>query len=180
MKIGIITDCLDDSSAGISVLTANLIEHILKQDKENEYVLIHHTKNKHPLYKTTKELIVPLKNMPFAREYRKVIQLPKILEREGFDLVHETTQIGPFFRKGNYKKVVTICDLAPLRYPETFPKIQVWHHKLGLPIITRKVDKIIAISESTKRDIVELLGTPEDKVKTVLLALPSRPKLMNN
>jgi len=167
MKIGLIVDALDDSSAGISVYAENLVKNILKLDKKNEYVLIHHKKNNKKVFKKTKELIVPLKNIPFAREYRKIFQLPKILEKKRFDIIHETTQIGPFFRKTKFKKIVTIHDLTPLR----FPKTQSWqthlHHKVGLKKILRRVDKVIAVSKSTKKDILKFFNIKKSKINVI-------------
>ena len=167
MKIGIITDSLDDGSAGISVYTENLVGNIIKIDNKNEYVLIHHSKNPKAVYKLTKELIVPLKNIPFAREYRKVFQLPKILEKEKFDIIHETTQIGPFFKKSKFKKVVTVHDLTPLKFPKTHSFLDILHHKIGLKKILKKVDKVVAVSNSTKKDILEYFNVDESKIKVI-------------
>lgn len=166
MKIGIIVDSLDDSSGGISVYTENLAREILEIDKKNEYVLIHHRENDKEIFKN-KELIVPLKKIPFAREYRKIIQLPKILEKEGFDIIHETTQIGPFFRKSKFKKVVTIHDLAPLKFPKTQSWLTFFHHKIGLKKILKNIDKVITVSESSKKDILEFFKIDEAKIKVI-------------
>ena len=171
MRIGIITDAIDDGSAGISVYTENLVKNILKIDQDNEYVLIHHKKSSNNIYNLTKELIVPLKKIPFAREYRKVIQLPKILEKKGFDIVHETTQIGPFFKKYKFKKVVSIHDLVTLKFPKTQSFLSFIHHKIGLKITLKNVDYVIADSYSTKKDIVELLNYNSKKIKVAYLGL---------
>lgn len=168
MRIGIITDALDDSSAGISVYIENLARNIIKLDKKNEYVLIHHSKNNNRVYRLTKELIVPFKKMPFARQYRKIIQLPKILK--DFDIVHEMTQIGPFFRKSPFKKVVTIHDLSPLIMPECHSRMDYLQHKFGLRIILKNVDKVITDSENTKRDVLKYFRINESKIKVVYAA----------
>jgi len=168
MKIGIITDSIDESSAGISVYTRNLVENILKLDKKNEYVLIHHKKSDDDLYKKTKQLIIPLKNIPLGREYRKVVQMPKILKKQNFDLIHETAQMGPFFFKNNFKKIVTVHDLAPLKFFKTIQGLAPYlHHRLGLKSVLKNVDKIIAVSESTKNDIINLLKINKNKIHRI-------------
>lgn len=175
MKIGIVTDAIDDGNAGISVYTHMLVKHLLELGSGHEIVLIHHRKNNHPIYSATAHLIVPMKKMPFAREYRKVIQLPKVLEKEGFDLVHDTTQIGPFFKNSAFKKIVTIHDLVPLRFPSTTASFaQRIHHKMGLPRILKRVDAIIAVSKSTKSDIEEFYPVATGKIKVIYEAMHAR------
>jgi glycosyltransferase involved in cell wall biosynthesis len=175
MKIGIIVDSIDDGGMGIGTYTRNLVEKILELDKENEYVLIHHTKSDDPLYKKAKELIIPLKKIPFAREYRKIFQMPKILEKEKFDLVHETTQIGPFFRKSKFKKIVTIHDLSPLIFPKSAnSSLAYWHHKFGLKIVLKNVDKVVAVSENTKNDVLKFFNISSNKIKMIYEAPHSR------
>jgi glycosyltransferase involved in cell wall biosynthesis len=64
--------------------------------------------------------------------------------------------------------VVTIHDLIHERHPEQYNPIDVKiYHKKFLNAC-RHSDKIIAISEQTKKDIVELYGIPEGKVEVCL------------
>lgn len=165
MKIGIITDAIDDSSAGISIFTENLVRTMIKLDKENKYVLVHHTKNDNEIYKLAEELIVPFKKIPFARQYRKIFQLPKILK--DFDMIHEMTQIGPFFKKSLFKKIVTIHDITPLIMPENHSRLDYLQHKFGLKIILKNVDKVIVDSKNTKKDILRYFRIKEDKIKVI-------------
>lgn len=46
MRIGIITDAIDDRAAGIATYVRNLVDELYKIDKENEYFLIHHQVNR--------------------------------------------------------------------------------------------------------------------------------------
>ena len=170
MRIGIITDAIDDNAAGIATYVRNLLEELIKIDKENEYYLIHHTLNKNKIYKNRNEIIVPIRNIPFAREFRKLIELPFRLRNHNLDIVHETAQIGPFLFPSKYKTITTICDLVPLIVPETQPNFSAIHHKLALPIITKRTDKIITISDSTKKDVNKQLTISNNKIKVTLLA----------
>ncbi|MDO5616037.1 MAG: glycosyltransferase family 1 protein, partial [Cruoricaptor ignavus] len=65
------------------------------------------------------------------------------------------------------KKVVTIHDLIFERYPQYYSwfdrKIHFWKFKKA----TETADLVIAISEQTKRDIIQFLGTSEEKIKVV-------------
>jgi glycosyltransferase involved in cell wall biosynthesis len=170
MKIGIITDAIDDGTAGIATYVRNLVEELHNLDKKNEYYLIHNKLNKDYIYKNKNEIIIPIRNIPFAREFRKLIEIPFRLKNHKLDIVHETAQIGPFLFPTKYKKITTICDLVPLVVPETQPKFSVVHHKFALPIISKRTDKIITISESTKRDVNKKLNIDKEKITVTLLA----------
>ena len=67
--------------------------------------------------------------------------------------------------------VVTVHDLAALRFPQFF---RAWHGgyvRLVLPRVARGARAVIADSWATKADVVELLRVPEDRVTVVPLAL---------
>lgn len=170
MKIGIITDAIDDGAAGIATYVRNLVEELHKLDKNNEYYLIHNKLSKDSIYKNKNEIIIPIRKLPFAREFRKLIEIPFRLKNHDLDIVHETAQIGPFLLPSKYKKITTICDLVPLVAPETQPKFSVIHHKFALPIISKRNEKIITISESTKKDVHKQLGIANEKIDVTLLA----------
>jgi len=176
MKIGIITDAIDDRAAGIGTYVRNVVPEIVRLDKKNDYYLIHFDNSKNVFYKQfnnnkkVHEIIIPIKKLPFARETRKIIFMPKILNRYELNIVHEMAQIGPFFTKTNYKKIVSIMDIAAIILPKTQPFISVIRHKFGLPIILRNVDKIITISENTKKDLLKYFKISKEKITPTLLA----------
>jgi glycosyltransferase involved in cell wall biosynthesis len=63
--------------------------------------------------------------------------------------------------------VVTIYDLSFLRYPKSFESRRRMYLRWGTAYSAQRARRVIAISESTKRDIVRLLGVPEGKVDVV-------------
>jgi glycosyltransferase involved in cell wall biosynthesis len=68
------------------------------------------------------------------------------------------------------KSVITIHDLAYMKFPESTSDKIYKHHSKWVPYSARKCDHIIADSEQTKFDIVELLGIPEYKISVIPLA----------
>lgn len=80
----------------------------------------------------------------------------------GVDLYHATNYFLPPVAKA--RRVVTIYDLAFLRVPELCsPKI-VGPFSRGVQRFAREADAVLVCSEATRRDVVELLGVPEDNV----------------
>jgi glycosyltransferase involved in cell wall biosynthesis len=70
-------------------------------------------------------------------------------------------------KRTGVKSVVTIHDLIFLRYPEYYKPIDraIYRFKFGLAC--RNADKIIAVSECTKRDIVSFFGISAEKIRVV-------------
>jgi glycosyltransferase involved in cell wall biosynthesis len=63
--------------------------------------------------------------------------------------------------------VVTVHDLAVLRHPETFNQWTRRYSRSCVPRVARAASRIVAVSEFTKRELVELLGTPPSKVTVI-------------
>ncbi len=68
--------------------------------------------------------------------------------------------------------VSTIHDLAILKYPEVVKPEVLRHHRRAWEILREREAEIIAVSEATKGDVVELLGIPAERVHLVYEALP--------
>jgi len=71
------------------------------------------------------------------------------------DVLHCTTFRGPL--RAPVPFTVTLHDLALLRHPELFPR---WHRlsgRVGIGRVARAADRVLAVSEFTKREAVELL-----------------------
>ena len=60
--------------------------------------------------------------------------------------------------------VVTVQDLSWERDPRVMPMRMRWTFKLAVRRATRRAQGVLAISERTKRDLVELYGIPEGKI----------------
>ncbi len=81
--------------------------------------------------------------------------------------VYHSVQLGlPLLRAG--RQVITVHDLAPLRWPEHYLRMP--HARVGHAwayALARRADAIIAVSEATKRDVVERLRVPESRVTVI-------------
>jgi glycosyltransferase involved in cell wall biosynthesis len=87
------------------------------------------------------------------------------LAARSLDVLHCPTFRGPF--RSRAPVVLTVHDLAILRHPDTFPA---WHRaygRTGLRRTIRAADAVIAVSEFTKRETVELLGVDAARIRVV-------------
>lgn len=65
------------------------------------------------------------------------------------------------------KKVTTYHDVIPIKFPEwSYPKI-VSVHKRRLNLVEQEIDMVIAVSESTKGDLLEVSSIPEEKIRVI-------------
>jgi glycosyltransferase involved in cell wall biosynthesis len=97
---------------------------------------------------------------------RDGVWYPFVLGREASaDVLHCPTYRGPL--RARRPLVVTVHDLAVLRHPETFNRWTRTYSPRVVPRVLGAARRIIAVSEFTRRELVELLGAPEDKISVV-------------
>lgn len=94
--------------------------------------------------------------------------LSSLLQRESYDIYHGLSHELPVgIEKVDLKKIVTIHDLLFMKFPEYYPWIDRQIYKRKFIHSCKNADIVIAICEQTKRDIVELLNVPAEKVRVV-------------
>lgn len=162
MRIGIVTDCVDKRFTGIGYYTYNLANHLPQVDK-HEYKFIHFQKSNNKLYKQAKEMILPF---PTCLPETIKSGLGVSFASSTLDVIHIPTGIG-FFLPARCAKVLTIHELSGYLFPEIQTSTWGILHKYYLPFILKRVDMIIAVSHSTKRDLMKYMDVPEDKIRTV-------------
>jgi glycosyltransferase involved in cell wall biosynthesis len=89
------------------------------------------------------------------------------------DVLHCPTFRGPL--GSNVPLVVTVLDLSVLRHPELFNRWTRTYSRLIVPRVVAAARRVIAISEFTKRELVELLGVDPERVQVI--GVPARPGL---
>jgi glycosyltransferase involved in cell wall biosynthesis len=91
--------------------------------------------------------------------------LPRKAAQAGVDLVHSLASTAPLW--GRFRRVVTVHDLIYARFPETHSGIRDRGMKVLVPWAVRRSERVIAISQSTRDDLVELLGVSPDRIDVV-------------
>ncbi len=80
------------------------------------------------------------------------------------DIFHSSDWMQPP-TKG--KKMTTYHDVIPLKYPEWSEKKIVEVHRRRLKIVEQEIDKVIAVSEATKQDLVAVSRIPAEKIVVI-------------
>ncbi len=162
MRIGIDARLVYYSQAGIGQYILHLVDGLSKVDTENEYVLLQSRKDDTTILKRPNFRRVSLWTPSHHRLERYALNVE--LMRLGLDVLHSPDFIPP--HRPSCKSVITVHDLAFLLYPHflTAESARYYGH---IDQAVRWTDYIVAVSESTKRDTIDHLGVPEDKITVV-------------
>jgi len=167
MKIGIITDAIDRSlGGGVASYTRGLIE-ALKQ-LHQDLGLIHSFRSSDPVYKNTKELVIP---SPLSRRMHAAsflaVHYPLILRKYKFDIIHYPDFRPPFtFQLSGSCTVSTVHSLFPLKHPQYASCSNKMAFKLWA-LLNRRMDLIITVSLSEKAAIQRFFNIPEEKIRVI-------------
>lgn len=182
MRIGI--DCRTILStdtgelAGTAHYTTALVAHLLQIDKENTYVLFFDARANPDRYRQSNVEIVTLRpsRLPLVMTH---VRLTRALTRAKLDLFHSPAHPLPLFYRGRI--VWTVHDVTIYDHPEWFPGgLRQWFSmRVTVPRGIDKAAKLIAPSESTRRDILRIFKVPEEKVTVVHEGAPTEFSISN-
>jgi glycosyltransferase involved in cell wall biosynthesis len=184
MRIGIdartILNPEKGEAIGVGHYTYQLIRHLLEADLENEYVLFFDFRVREKDVKKFTRPNVKIKFYPFS-DYKKYlpgayseILGTATLAKEKLDILHSTAPQSriPVGYRG--KCVVTFHDLAIYKFSNCFPAVKTARDKAVYGLMVKKADKIISVSNSTKKDLTEMFKVPEEKIKVIWSGLDKR------
>lgn len=81
------------------------------------------------------------------------------------DVIHACFVIPPLFN--NILVVATIHDIGFIRYKNHYPSLLAWRLEKALYRTLEKAEKIVAVSESTRQDVLKMSNIRSDKIVTV-------------
>ncbi|TCD11161.1 glycosyltransferase family 1 protein [Pedobacter frigidisoli] len=154
---------------GLGNYSRSLIEHLADQFPENEYfVYASKVKSAKQIDTFFKKSNIEFKLPQNGNFLWRSLNILKDLASDEVKIYHGLSHEIPFaIQHSRIKSVVTIHDLIFLRFPRYYKfidrKIYDWKCKSAC----KRADKIIAISEKTKADIVEFYGTDPDKIEVI-------------
>lgn len=186
-RIGIDVRCLTEGRrTGVEEYTLNLLKEVLRLDTQNEYVLFFNS------WKNSQADLLWLEEFPNVRIERlkipnKILNLcfwylhwPRIDKLMGtvdiffmpnltFSALSQKTQL-----------ILTVHDLSFERYPEMFSwKRRLWHYLVQPQKLCRQAEKIIAVSQSTKNDLVSLYKIDPEKISVHYSGLADKFRVIN-
>ena len=170
MKVAIDVRKLHDF--GIGTYIRNLLRHLARIDHENEYVLlcdapdVRVAEQLGPNFRT---LFEPSPNYSLREQFR----IPWVLMREKPDVFHAPHYVLPVAVR--CRSVVTIHDCIHLMFPQYLPNRAAYAYaRASMWISAKRSDRILTVSEASKRDILHFFNVPPDKISVVYNAIDER------
>lgn len=166
MKIAYDAKRIFSSWSGLGNYSRDLVRVLSTYFPDNQYLLFNKKKSERG------EAILKLPNVTFVQTtkgtFSRQLKTGIDAQNNDADIFHGLSGELPLrWNKKPIKKVVTIHDLIFERYPEYYTwidrKIHFWKFKKA----AQSADKIIAISEQTKKDVIHYLKVPESKIEVV-------------
>ena len=166
MKIAFDAKRFFHNASGLGNYSRDLVRILAHYFPENEYVLLNKNKSERgkSILENSNVHFIETSKGRMSRQFKMGIDAQK----EKADIFHGLSGELPLkWEKTPIKKVVTIHDLIFVRYPQYYSffdrQIHLWKFKRA----TQIADKIIAISEQTKKDIIHYLKVPETKIEVI-------------
>ncbi len=166
MKIAFDAKRFFHNTSGLGNYSRDLVRILTKYFPENDYILLNKNKSERGAD------ILENPNVHFLETSKgnmsRQLKMGKDAQKLDADIFHGLSGELPLkWDKKPIKKIVTIHDLIFVRYPQYYSffdrKIHLWKFKKA----ANAADKIIAISEQTKRDIIQFLKIPENKIEVI-------------
>jgi glycosyltransferase involved in cell wall biosynthesis len=170
MKIGFDSKRLFSNFTGLGNYSRSLLLNLEKYFPEGDYHLytpkIKHSPETIPFFENP-HFNVHSSNV-FLKSYWRSFSIVDQLRKDNVELFHGLSNEIPFtIRKSGIKSVVTIHDLIFKMLPSTYPYIDRQIYDLKFRKSCNNADRIIAISNSTKNDIVKYYHIDPAKIEVV-------------
>ncbi|UOE39481.1 glycosyltransferase family 4 protein [Chryseobacterium oryzae] len=166
MKIAFDAKRFFHNTSGLGNYSRDLVRILAAYFTDNEYILFNKNKSQRgsDILSNTNVHFIETSKGKMSRQ----LKMGKDAQKQNADIFHGLSGELPLvWDKKPIKKIVTIHDLIFVRYPQYYSffdrKIHLWKFKKAAHL----ADKIIAISEQTKRDIITYLKVPESKIEVI-------------
>lgn len=184
MKIGFDFRMGGSINAGIGRYVFELLKNLLEINSAYEYYIFFDPENSNQddletlrQYKSSQLIPAPYRHYSIAEQFF----FPKLLHKYKLDLVHFPNFNVPVRYKGKY--IVTIHDMVHHKISGHKKSRLLWFYgyKYVIEQAAKRASVIITVTESAKKDIVDLLKVPAKKIEVIyeapFLAHPEEGRL---
>jgi len=177
MQIGIDIRNIGKKRTGDEVVFFNLVKNLAPIDAENKYQLFTDIKDLETLAKIKSDL--GLENKPnfeiISLETKNKFSwnfwtLPKYLRTNPVDL-YLTQYITPFFVSKKIKILTIIHDVSFCEYPQMIKFSDLFFLRMLIPLALKRADRIIAVSQFTRDEIIKHYKVDPGKVEYIYNAV---------
>ncbi len=171
MKIGFDAKRAFNNHRGLGNYSRELIRVLCTLSPRNEYYLFTPAIDETIQFNCPPNASIRLPKTGTARINRvawRTFDIAKEIDELQLDIYHGLSHELPYgIEKTKVGKVLTMHDMTFLKHPEWFPFFDRMMYKKKYLDSIKKADRIIAVSEQTRRDLLELTDTDPGKVEVV-------------
>lgn len=173
LKIGFDAKRAYQNYTGLGNYSRDLLKQMFSDFPENEYLLYTPKSTRNPrltFLNEYKNVSTRFPNSPVHKTFKgywRSINLEKTLKKDNIDIFHGLSNEIPRRRNSNINYIVTIHDLIFKRYPRNYRSIDRKIHNIKFRYAAKNADLTIAISEQTKRDLVNFYKIDPAKIKVL-------------
>ena len=171
MRIGFDAKRAFYNRSGLGNYSRDLILSLLEHYPDNEYFLYTPSlKNSISFLPENKVAIgLPPGNPGKLRQsFWRSFRLAEQARKDKIEIYHGlSNEIPGNIGRNGVKSVVTIHDLIFLRYPQWYNPIDVSIYKRKFRYSCKHADRIIAVSDQTKSDLVSIFSVDEKKIRVI-------------
>ena len=154
---------------GIGTYVRNVLRHLSRLDHETEYVLLCRAEDCEVASRLG-ENFRAVSEPAGAYSFREQLTVPLDLRRERIDLFHAPHYVLPLLTP--CKSVVTIHDCIHLRFPQYLPnRLGYAYARASLWVATHRSNRVLTVSEASKRDILRYFHVPPSKIDVIYNAI---------
>src|SRR3989338_7502187 len=167
MKIGIEAERANlPNPTGVELYAAQLIKNFAKLDTKNEYILYFRSKPQDWFYELPKNFSI--KVIPFPKFWTQ-IRISWEMLAHPVDILAILASALPIWHPK--KSIITVHDVAWKMFPEAFTPFMRHYLEWSTKHAVRSTSKVIAVSQSTKNDLVKFYQVDPQKIEVIHLAV---------
>jgi len=171
MKIGISAFGTDGGKSGISQYAANVVGRLINLAPEHDFVAFINRADAawvqtwHP--RLTVIALPDWTGHPVASIFWHLAALPRLLRRHHCDVVFMPAGNRRLAWSYGVPSVGTVHDFSQLHVPQKYDAARMFYIMRVLPRMMRRLTRVIAVSESTRRDLESFARVPRSRIRVI-------------
>lgn len=168
IRIGYDAKRIFHNRTGLGNFGRSLIDLLAKHLPQNTYVLLNPKQSKLDYPLPNKHVIERQPRGWWWKSFSSIWRQGPVCR----DVLQEKIQLfhglsGELPRGLKIPAVVSVHDLIFIKHPKLYSPIDVWIHRAKVKHAVQAADKVVAISQETKNDLITLLQVPASKIEVV-------------
>lgn len=174
VKFAIMGRILQYKASGVQTLLRGFLRGLSEISHEHEIVLFVDLHQSLPASLNTRQIqiepISPKTNFSIGRFFWDHIAVGRACRHLEIDALYAPAHVRPAYAP--CPVVVMVPDMMYHRFPEYWDWSDQTYFRIAVSTLTSRATRIVALSQSTKRDILSYLSIPEEKIEVVYPGVP--------